>query len=136
MNPYFLRINPASASPLYLQLVEQIKHAIEICALMPGDQLPGIRTLAQSLVLSPTTIVKAYGELEHQGIIEIRHGAGAFVVDAERKPAQTRRLQHAHAEVSQLVHKLLKNGLTEAEIRRLFEAELVLRAQETGGARR
>ena len=113
-------------------MVEQIKHAIDICALMPGDQLPGIRTLAQNLVLSPTTIVKAYGELEHEGIIGIRHGSGAFVVDLERKPKQTRRLQQAQEDVNQLVRKLQKNGLGEAEIRRLFEAEFTLIAQEQG----
>lgn len=128
MNFQFLRINPASGVPLYLQLVEQIKHAIDICALAPGDQLPGIRTLAQNLVLSPTTIVKAYSELEHEGVIEIRHGAGAFVVDQERKPKQTHLLQQAKEEVHQLVRKLLKSGLTEADIRRLFEAEFTLLA--------
>ena len=111
-------------------MVEQIKHAIDICALMPGEQLPGIRTLAHNLVLSPTTIVKAYGELEHEGIIEIRHGSGAFVVDVERSPKQTRRLQQAQEDVSQLVHKLQRSGLVEAEIRRLFEAEFALKAQE------
>lgn len=131
----FLRINPASGVPLYLQLVEQVKHAIDICALMPGDQLPGIRTLAQNLVLSPTTIVKAYGELEHEGIIEIRHGSGAFVVDLERKPKQTRRLQQAQEDVSHLVRKLRKGGLGEAEIRRLFEAEFTLMEQEKEGSR-
>jgi GntR family transcriptional regulator len=136
VNLHFLRINPASGVPLYLQLVEQIKHAIDICALMPGDQLPGIRTLAQNLILSPTTIVKAYGELEHEGIIEIRHGSGAFVVDLERKPKQTRRLQQAQEDVRQLVRKLKKDGLGEAEIRRLFEAEFALIAQEQGGNHR
>ena len=136
VNLHFLRINPATGVPLYLQLVEQIKHAIDICALMPGDQLPGIRTLAQNLVLSPTTIVKAYGELEHEGIIEIRHGSGAFVGDLGRKPKQTRRLQQAQADVHQLVRKLQKDGLGEAEIRRLFEAEFTLMAQELGGNHR
>lgn len=131
MNPHLFRVNPASGVPLYLQLVEQIKHAIDICALMPGDQLPGIRTLAQNLVLSPTTIVKAYGELEHEGIIAMRHGAGAFVVDQEQKPKQTRRLQQAQEDVGQLVRKLRKSGIGEAEIRRLFEAEFTSIAQET-----
>jgi GntR family transcriptional regulator len=130
VNLRLLRINPTSGVPLYLQLVEQIKHSINICALMPGDQLPGIRTLAQDLVLSPTTIVKAYSELEHEGVIEIRHGSGAFVVDLERKPTQTRRLQQAQADVNQLVRKLHRSGLGEAEIRRLFEAEFAAIAQE------
>ena len=114
MNPHFFRLNPSSGAPLYVQLVEQIKHAIETCALMPGDQLPGIRTLAQQLVVSPTTIVKAYSELEHEGVIELRQGAGAFVTDQERRPNQAVRLQAAKEQVHGLVSKLRGRGLTEA----------------------
>lgn len=124
MNSKLFRLNPTSAVPLYVQLVEQIKHAIEICALIPGSQLPGIRTLAQELIISPTTVVKAYSELEHEGVIDIRHGAGAFVVDQERKPRQASRLQAAKEQVHELVGKLRQRGLTEDEIRRIFEAEL------------
>lgn len=117
-------MNPSSGVPLYVQLVEQIKHAIETCALMPGSQLPGIRTLAQQLVVSPTTIVKAYTELEHEGVIELRQGAGAFVTDQERRPNQAGRLQAAKEQVHEVVRKLRLRGLTKGEIRRLFEAEL------------
>lgn len=127
-------MNPSSGVPLYVQLVEQIKHAIETCALMPGSQLPGIRTLAQQLVVSPTTIVKAYTELEHEGVIELRQGAGAFVTDQERQLNQAGRLQAAKEQVHELVRKLRVRGLTEAEIRRLFEAEL-MSAMDTGAER-
>ena len=91
---------------------------------MPGSQLPGIRTLAQELVISPTTVVKAYSELEHEGVIDLRHGAGAFVIDQERRPRQASRLQAAKEQVHEVVGKLRQRGLTEAEIRRIFEAEL------------
>lgn len=124
VNRDFVRFNPSSGVPLYVQLVEQIKHAIETCALMPGEQLPGIRTLAQQLVVSPTTIVKAYTELEHEGVIELRQGAGAFVTDQERQPSQARRLQEGKEHVHEVVRRLRARELTEAEIRRLFEAEL------------
>ena len=60
----------------------------------------------------------------------VRHGSGAFVVDLERKPKETRLLQQAQEDVHQLVRKLQKNGLLETEIRRLFEAEFTLIAQE------
>src|SRR5215468_1221800 len=73
------RPNPSSGVPIYLQLMEQVKHAIETGALRPGEQLPGIRPLAEELVINPNTVAKAYRELEHEGIIELRHGAGAFV---------------------------------------------------------
>src|SRR5438477_12156813 len=71
--------NPASGVPIYLQLMEQVKHSIATGALRPGEQLPGIRPLAEELVINPNTVAKAYRELEHEGVIELRHGAGAFV---------------------------------------------------------
>src|SRR6267143_2974544 len=73
------RPNPSLGVPIYLQLMEQVKHAIETGALRPGDQLPGIRPLAEELVMNPNTVAKAYRELEHEGVIELRHGSGAFV---------------------------------------------------------
>src|SRR5439155_1258295 len=73
------RPNPSSGVPIYLQLMEQVKHAIETGALRPGEQLPGIRPLAEELVINPNTVAKAYRELEHEGVIELRHGAGSFV---------------------------------------------------------
>src|SRR6266545_3194562 len=72
------RPNPSLGVPIYLQLMEQVKHAIETGALRPGEQLPGIRPLAEELVINPNTVAKAYRELQHEGVIELRHGAGAF----------------------------------------------------------
>src|SRR5207249_8300980 len=73
------RPNPSLGVPIYLQLMEQVKHAVETGALRAGEQLPGIRPLAEELVINPNTVAKAYRELEHEGVIELRHGAGAFV---------------------------------------------------------
>src|ERR1051325_4370659 len=86
------RLNPAVGVPIYLQLMEQVKHAIETGALQEGDQLPGIRPLAEELVMNPNTVAKAYRELEHEGVIELRHGAGAFVAAGARprKPTDNR----------------------------------------------
>ncbi|MGC4054471.1 MAG: GntR family transcriptional regulator [Paludibaculum sp.] len=125
MNQHLLRLDPASGLPIYVQLVEQIKHAVEICALRPGDQLPSVRALAQELVVSPNTVVKAYLELEVAGVIELRQGAGAYVLDAERHPRAAGKLLTAKAEVHNLVEKLRGRGLLEDEIRRIFEAELL-----------
>ena len=118
------RPNPALGVPIYLQLMEQVKHGIETGALKPGDQLPGIRPLAEELVINPNTVAKAYRELEHEGVIELRHGAGAFVSAAAREKKLTERLRAGQTIVASAVDKLRSRGVTEAEIRRLFEAEL------------
>ena len=119
-----VRPNAASGVPIYLQLMEQVKHAIETGALRPGDQLPGIRPLAEELVINPNTVAKAYRELEHDGVLELRHGAGAFVTGAAREKKLTDRLRAGQAIVAAAVDKLRSRGIVEAEIRRLFEAEL------------
>ena len=118
------RTNPASGVPIYLQLMEQVKHAIETGALRPGEQLPSIRPLAEELVVNPNTVAKAYRELEHEGVIELRQGAGAFVTDKAPTRKDADRLRAAQAAVATAVEKLRARGVTDEEIRRLFEAEL------------
>ncbi len=119
-----LRPNPSSGVPIYLQLMEQVKHAIETGALRPGDQLPGIRPLAEELVINPNTVAKVYRELEHEGVIELRHGAGAFVSANARAKKLTESLRAGQAIVAAAVERLRARGLSDEEIRRLFEAEM------------
>jgi GntR family transcriptional regulator len=118
------RPNPALGVPIYLQLMEQVKHAIETGALRPGEQLPGIRPLAEELVINPNTVAKAYRELEHEGVIELRHGAGAFVSADARGKRAADALRAGQSIVAGAIEKLRDRGLSEEEIRRLFEAEL------------
>jgi GntR family transcriptional regulator len=119
-----LKPNPSSGVPIYLQLMEQVKHAIETGALRPGEQLPGIRPLAEELVVNPNTVAKAYRELEHEGVIELRQGAGAFVSDKAPTKKDADKLRAAQAIVATAIDKLRSRGVTDDEIRRLFEAEL------------
>lgn len=119
-----LRPNPSSGVPIYLQLMEQVKHSIETGALRPGEQLPGIRPLAEELVINPNTVAKAYRELEHEGVIELRHGAGAFVSANARGKKGTENLRAGQSLVASAVEKLRERGVTDDEIRRMFEAEL------------
>jgi GntR family transcriptional regulator len=123
------KLNPAAGQPLYLQLMQQIRHAVEHGALEPGDQLPGIRTLAEELLISPTTVAKTYSELEHEGLLELRQGAGAFVAGRRRGLSQVHRVHEASLQVRQLVAELREAGLHEDEIRRIFEAELLYPAE-------
>ena len=118
------RSNPGSAVPVYLQLIEQVKHAIDVGALVPGDQLPPIRQAAEALVINPNTVAKAYRELEHDGIIELRHGSGAFVSD-NGLAGRVGRVRTAQPVLQAALERLTAAGLTPDEIRRLFEAELL-----------
>jgi GntR family transcriptional regulator len=125
LNSMLFKLNPSAGQPLYLQLMQQIRHAVENGALQQGDQLPGIRTLAEDLVISPTTVAKAYSELEHEGLLELRQGSGAFITVKRRGLSQMQRVHEASTQVRQLIGELREVGLTADAIRRIFEAELL-----------
>src|SRR5580698_3126675 len=112
------RLNPSSGLPLYLQLMEQIRHAIETGALQAGDQLPTIRKVAEDLVMNPNTVVRAYRELQHEGVIELKHGSGAFI--SESVAGRTRVTRKAQTVVQTALERLADLGLTEDEMRRLL----------------
>ena len=117
------RPNPSSGVPIYLQLIEQVRHAVETGVLRAGEQLPGIRKAAEDLVINPNTVAKAYRELEHLGVIELRQGMGAFVkAQANGRPKSAERIREAAALMDDLVRKLQAMRLTEEEMRRLFES--------------
>ena len=77
--PIWLTIDEHSGIPIYLQLVEQVQHALEVGTLQAGDALPTVRDLASELTLAPNTIVKAYSKLQALGLIKSRTGAGTVV---------------------------------------------------------
>lgn len=121
----FYRPNSASGVPIYVQLKEQIRHAIETGELSKGDQLPGLRALAETLVINPNTVIRVYRELEHEGVLEIRHGVGAFVAAQPRSGMKREHMRSGANLVRQTTEELRAQGLSESEIRRLFEAELM-----------
>ncbi len=102
--------------------MEQVKHAIESGALREGDQLPTIRKLAEDLVMNPNTVVRAYRELEHEGVLEIKHGSGAFI--RESAGDRARLIRKARSVAQSAIVRLTDLGLSEDEIRRAFENEL------------
>lgn len=115
-------MNPSSGVPLYVQLMDRVKHAVETGALREGDQLPTIRRLAEDLVMNPNTVIRAYRELEHEGIVELRHGAGAFI--RESSGGRARLIRDAQRVVRTAVERMFSLGLSEDELRRVFENEL------------
>ncbi len=120
--------NPSSGVPAYRQLIDQIRHAIETGALRPGEQLPGTRKVAEDLVMNPNTVAKAYQELEHQGVIEMRKGLGAFVARDGRRGGDL--VQKAQPTLRSAMDRMVEIGLSEEQMRRLFENEVIRLRQE------
>ena len=73
------RLDPGSGVPTYLQLVQQVEHALRLGYLKPGDQLPKVRDVVAALAINPNTVLKAYKELETKGLAAGRPGQGTFV---------------------------------------------------------
>jgi len=78
-SPIEFRLDAASGVPTYLQLVQQVEHALRLGYLKPGDQLPKVRDVVASLAINPNTVLKAYRDLEAKGLAAGRPGQGTFV---------------------------------------------------------
>jgi GntR family transcriptional regulator len=78
-SPVEFRLDPSSGVPTYLQLVQQVEHALRLGYLEPGDQLPKVRDVVASLAINPNTVLKAYRELELKGLAAGRPGQGTFI---------------------------------------------------------
>ena len=78
-SPIEFRLDPASGVPTYLQLVQQVEHALRLGYLKPGDQLPKVRDVVASLAINPNTVLKSYRELEIKGLTTGRPGQGTFI---------------------------------------------------------
>jgi GntR family transcriptional regulator len=78
-SPIEFRLDPGSGVPTYLQLVQQVEHALRLGYLKPGDQLPKVRDVVAGLAINPNTVLKAYKELETKGLTSGRPGQGTFI---------------------------------------------------------
>lgn len=78
-SPIEFRLDPSSGVPTYLQLVQQVEHALRLGYLQPGDQLPKVRDVVKELAINPNTVLKAYRELEIKGLTTGRPGQGTFI---------------------------------------------------------
>jgi GntR family transcriptional regulator len=82
-----LRLDPQSGVSTYLQLVQQVRQAIQLGALREGDQLPTVKEVVAELAINPNTVLKAYRELEHEGLCTGRPGVGTFVTRTLTSPS-------------------------------------------------
>jgi GntR family transcriptional regulator len=103
----------------YLQLVQQVRHALRLGLLHEGDQLPTVKDVVATLAINPNTVLKAYRELEYQGLISARPGVGTFVTQTLADESL-----EAHAalrrELSRWLERARRAGLDDESIEALF----------------
>ena len=113
------RLDSASGLVPYLQLVRQVKHALRLGLLEVGDQLPTVKEAVAQLAINPNTVLKAYRELEYEGLIESRPGQGTFVTRTLAGPSLA-----SHAALRRDLLRWIRGaqaaGLDEESIEALF----------------
>ncbi|MGO8948359.1 MAG: GntR family transcriptional regulator [Ktedonobacterales bacterium] len=122
--PNWLDVNPRSGVPIYVQLAQQITHAMEIGILQTGDQLPTVRQLASELTIAPNTIVKAYDELASKGLIESRQGVGTIVTANLNGALRQQQVEALYERTRILVRDAVNLEIGEEELSEHFAAEL------------
>jgi GntR family transcriptional regulator len=129
-----LQLDPRSGVPVYRQMMDQMKYYVAGGTLRPGDQLPSIRELAGALAVNPTTVVKAYTELEREGVIEMRHGKGAFVAEQAREASTADQESALRRTARQLVMEAAQLGVPAPRVVQLVREELSQIASVEGSA--
>jgi GntR family transcriptional regulator len=107
----------------YTQLVRQVRQALRVGLMAPGDQLPKVRDVAQSLAINPNTVLKAYRELELEGLVEGRPGVGTFV-KADVAPASLPHQAELRDELIAWLHRALQAGLSLEDVTALVETTI------------
>ena len=107
----------------FVQLVQQVKQSLRVGLLQPGDQLPRVRDVAQALAINPNTVLKAYRELELEGLAEGRPGVGTFIIGTLAGPSLTSQSE-LRDELVAWLGKAEAAGLTRDDISALIETTL------------
>jgi GntR family transcriptional regulator len=120
-------IDPRSPVPLYEQIAARIRVAVAAEEYQAGEALPSVRQLAAALRVNPSTVVQAYRDLEREGFVEMRQGAGTFVKALAAAEREQERTRQARGLVRALLAEAARLGIGSTEVARAF-------AEETGVA--
>ncbi|MFO0886158.1 MAG: GntR family transcriptional regulator [Pirellulales bacterium] len=122
----FIRIEKKASAPISRQIAEQIRAQCLAGVLRPGDALPSVRQLARELAINVNTIVRVYERLVGEGLIEMRHGEGTFVLPPPAAAKASGELKAQKEQFSReweaLVRRGLLLGLSPAELRQMLSA--------------
>jgi GntR family transcriptional regulator len=117
-------IDNASDRPVYLQIMDQVKRDIALGRLATEERLPTVRQLAQQLAINPNTIAKAYRQLEQDGIIVTRAGAGAFVAGLDSLLSRAVRRKLICEELDRIIIEAFHMQIDQETLREWFSAAL------------
>ncbi len=123
----FDHIDPRSPTPLYAQIASRLRLAVAAAELRPGEVLPSVRALAARLRVNPATVVQAYRDLETEGFVEMRQGAGTYVRDVQDERRASERAHQAVALVRRMVADAGRLGVSTDELIAAIAKEMEVR---------
>jgi GntR family transcriptional regulator len=129
-----MHVSTTDGRPIYRQIVDQVRLLVASGRLLPGDELPPIRTLAEQLLINPNTVARAYRDLEMAGILSKRQGAGTYVSDGGSPLARKERMRILSSRVDGLLAdaRNMNVGLNDL-INLIHERERAMAAEQPGG---
>ena len=128
----WIDIDSRSGVPIYVQLVAQVRHAVEVGGLGPGEKLPTVRGLAGELAIAPNTIVKAYNELQREGLVESRPGVGTVIAEGVAEVAREGKRRAIFERLKVLVRDAAALGITEDDLWEGLDSEFERIPREKG----
>lgn len=127
-----IRIEPNSATPVYRQIVDQVRYQIAGGTLRPGDRLPSVRDLARQLPANQNTVLKAYNLLAQDGLVSRRQGDGTFVEDVRTTLKKSERVRQLSAVLAQAAAQAVHFQIGREELHQLLDREIdCLKGEET-----
>lgn len=117
------QLSPDSGVPAYLQLAQQVKQALRMGILDIGDKLPTVKEVVAEVAVNPNTVMKAYWQLEHEGLVEGRRGVGTFAVRRPAGPPPAMQLRLARS-LGRWVQTARDGGLDDEGIESMLRATL------------
>jgi GntR family transcriptional regulator len=124
MAGFHIAIATNSGTPIYRQIIEQVRLGVTTGALAPGDAMPSVRSLAEQNLVNANTVVKAYAELVRDGVLESHQGKGFFVARKRQVYARAERLRRLRQAVEAFVHEAVFLDFTADEIRQVVDEKL------------
>ena len=125
------RVDAQSGVPPYLQIVRQVRQAVRMGVLDIGDQLPSVREVVAAVVVNPNTVLKAYRDLEREGLVEVRAGHGTFVRSRPPGPPPGTHSRLGRS-LARWVREAREAGLDDESMESLLRITLHAEAAESG----
>ena len=126
-----LKLDTAGPIPVYLQIAAQVRDAVAAGSLGAGDEVPSVRALASQYLINPNTVARAYLELEHEGLLEKRRGAGTYVSSQAEALSRQHRVRAVSDMLAAAIAAARQFGLTGDQIGKLWDKQMNARKERS-----